>query len=137
MSKPETDELLKRVSLPPGVTVEDDYNAEGSPKTEFLVVSCEPERILCPYTGRSFFNKINLEFKRSRTPRQLAENVVVALVVQQLHEALEWVKVDGERLADPHPENRDEDPADLDELWNTLCSDVRRVLRRYARRYPA
>jgi hypothetical protein len=60
---------------------------------------------------------------------ELAQNLVAAKMFEALHEGLEWIRVDGERLADPHPE----DYASMEKEVFTQCLEV---VRRYLSRHP-
>lgn len=64
------------------------------------------------------------------TPESWAVHLVASLAVAGLHEALEWVKVDGRRLADPHPQ-------DEEEMWEWVIRQATCLVRDYMNRYPA
>jgi hypothetical protein len=66
------------------------------------------------------------------TPRSrngLAVDIMTALTVRAFHEAVEWVKVDGLRLANPHPEA-------TDYMWEWLASRLREVVEEYINAFP-
>lgn len=88
----------------------------------------------CRDRGRprdTFPHGISLEFGRDITaPEDTAHALVVADTIQAFHEALEWVTVDGQRLADPHPEREDD-------MWDWLVTQISRVAHEYAQRWPA
>lgn len=56
-------------------------------------------------------------------------NALVVYVVDQVHEAIEWIKFDGQRFATPHP-------GDDMEHWDFLSARITRLLRDYRRRWP-
>lgn len=89
-----------------------------------------------PGAPGSFPHGIELEFGRDlRDPVELAKALVVAETTQAFHEALEWVTVDGRRVADPHPQG--DDGAERYEMWDWLRAQLDDVLGRYRERYPA
>jgi hypothetical protein len=84
-----------------------------------------------PGDRATFPHGISLDFKHDLTdPHTLARAFVVAETIQALHEALEWVTVDGHRIADPHP-------VDEDHVWDWLVTEVGRLVDTYAQRWPA
>lgn len=67
-------------------------------------------------------------------PHRVARALIVTETIQALHEAMEWVTVDGRRLADPHPVT--EDGREDNAMWDWLVEQVGGVLDAYAARYP-
>lgn len=56
---------------------------------------------------------------------------MITYIVDQAHEALEWIKMDGERFADPHPSGADEMG------WNILIHHAREMMTEYRKAFPA
>lgn len=66
--------------------------------------------------------------------RTLAEVYATVVAVDALHEAFEWVKVDGERIAEPHPGGPLSGPEWA--MWDWLASGALDVVTEYQRRWP-
>lgn len=64
-----------------------------------------------------------------RDDHGLAVELVTLTALAALHEGLEWVRVDGEQLAEPHPVNESE-------MWEWLQRRVRRVVKDYIKTFP-
>lgn len=88
-------------------------------------------------TGGSglFQGGLDMEFRARRsmepTPTEVAKAIIVATAVAGLHEALEWVRVDGHQLADPHPWCDGQD-----QMWDWVGARMLRILNDYIDRYP-
>lgn len=71
-------------------------------------------------------------------PERLAKAMVVAETIQAFHEALEWTKVDGRRLADPHPPvGGDPERGEDYQMWDWLVTELGALLDTYIERWPA
>lgn len=86
------------------------------------------------FHGRETFpHGIDLEVpEQLDSPAAVARALTIADISQHVHETLEWVKVDGRRLADPHPGGDSEDA-----MWDWLTEQVADLIDAYAARWPA
>lgn len=57
-------------------------------------------------------------------------NAMCVILLDAVHEALEWTTRDGHRFADPHP-------ADEPAAWSFLHDELAGMLTRYRERFPA
>jgi hypothetical protein len=73
---------------------------------------------------------LSFQFAEPYTPDHVAEQIVAALAASGLHEGLEWVMIDGERLAEPHPMNEDE-------MWDWLMERMTALVQEYRERYSS
>lgn len=90
---------------------------------------------------KGFPNNIELDMPNRDNPRDVALDFMSLSAASYFHELLEWVTIDGELLAIPHPENDMEPPfpkGDKDDFayWNWLTLGFRRTIVAYCRRYP-
>lgn len=72
---------------------------------------------------------ITLNVPTPTNDRDLAISLATCRAVSEFHETLEWVMVNGERLADGHPE-------DEGEMWDWLADKIRNLYLEYIERYP-
>lgn len=134
-----------RVTLPPGYrmvavgshyTDPDDENSATAVGVMYLDHSPRPDANVPPDQWEHNHNYVLygsletgwLEGARCRTPEQLAVVATAAVVVNELHEAMEFVKVDGDRVFNPHPYG--------DEQWEWMQRRVERLLADYRRTFP-
>jgi len=61
----------------------------------------------------------------------VALDAITAVAVRAPHEGFEWVKVDGQRMATPHPEGDAEE-----ESWQLLTDAIGKAVKEYAERWP-
>jgi hypothetical protein len=61
--------------------------------------------------------------------RALVIEIVTLLGAAQVHEALEWVRVDGRRICEPHPD--DDGPT-----WDLFVTGIRQLVREFVATYP-
>ncbi len=80
----------------------------------------------------SFPNSITLYSPKRETAREVAIDFIACLMVQEMHEGLEWTTVDGERLAETHPEFHGGDF----KYWDEMREDLTKVVKRYIRKHP-
>lgn len=76
---------------------------------------------------------IECQARASVDPKVMARSIIAALAVGALHEGLEWVMVDGQRLAEPHPDYNNNDP----QVWDWLYDRMMRLISDYEKRWPA
>lgn len=96
--------------------------------------------------GPLFPNRVGADLPMRESDRDFALDYIALSLAQHLHELLEWVTVDGKKLAIAHPEDdmwdelipdRDaDDNSDPYGYWNWSTEKMRSVVNAYCRRYP-
>ena len=66
---------------------------------------------------------VNLPYPPSNDT-ELAQDLVVAKMSQALHEGLEWVKVGGKRIGNPHPQDYYDMEAEVVERCRAIVKDA-------------
>jgi hypothetical protein len=105
------------------------------------------ERITNAYdTEETIRNYVTAETRTPDSDIELAIDFIAIFLSWQLHEMFEWVKVDGKRIASPHPETwskteliPDKTPnGEIDKFgyWNWSIDELRKVVKSYCQRYP-
>ena len=87
-----------------------------------------------PDRDELFPSGLSFELKAPFTSDHIAEQLVAALAAGALHEGLEWILVEGRRLAEPHPP--EENLLGEDNLWDWLVGEIVTLVREYRKRYP-
>jgi hypothetical protein len=90
----------------------------------------------CPYDPKReqlFPSGLAFDLEEPHTPDHIAEQLVAALAVGALHEGIEWVHINGDRLAEPHPADEHEESGGL---WDWLMSEMVPIVQEYRKRYP-
>lgn len=133
-----------RVSLPPGYKVHaigsrysdpDDDNSATAVGVMHMDHPAWPDADLpderASHADRQFGGLVTgwLENAACRTPEQFAVVVTAAMLVNSAHEFMEFVRVDGNRVFNPHPGGHEEQ-------WEWLQRRMERVLRDYRREFP-
>jgi hypothetical protein len=72
---------------------------------------------------------LEIDPEAATDPHRLAVEIVTLIGLTAVHEALEWVRVDGLRLADPHPD--DDGPS-----WDTIRDAVRIGVLAHIAKFP-
>lgn len=68
------------------------------------------------------------------SPEGLAFMLAAAILEVTLHETMEWIRVDGVPLADPHPKD-DRGREDL-EMWGWMYEECQNLVERYMEKFP-
>jgi len=123
-----TSEVYDHISLPPEFSWTS-YDVEGPCAVVWLGAEEVPD-VVDP-DGFGFPGDIVLPFPRREWLGGVALDAITAVAVRALHEGFEWVKVDGQRMATPHPEGDAEE-----ESWQFLTDAIGKVVKEYAERWP-
>jgi hypothetical protein len=120
-----TAEPLDQITLPPFWEAHDGY-PDNDPITHLQLAY--PQIIDVRDPSKTFPGGIELEFPRRLLLDELALDVITALTISGLHEALEFVTSAGKRLASPHANGVE---------WAWLVEHVGQLVRDYQREFPA
>lgn len=146
---PEPDEERDGPVIPPWVAASADCSGNyGRRDTMWWEVEDTERRTVPDVDGvrESFPNSVTVETPVRDNDRDIALDFIAISLAQHLHELLEWVQVDGKRIALPHPENSmvtdlipDRDAngkIDAWGYWDWSITKMRSVVNAYCRRYP-
>lgn len=122
------DVALRHISFPPTFSA---FTYGGDVNGYELCLESSGRTVNSENLSRSFTRGLCVvRFPRRRTVEEVARDVVTAYAISEFHEGLEFVKVDGQRLAEPHP-----DPGE-EEHWAWLVRRMSRVTKDYCETWP-
>lgn len=80
--------------------------------------------------SKTFTSGIDLNAPDLKSEEDLAVALLISRIVSEIHEEIEFTKLRGKRLAEPHPTGADT------EVWDWLYRRVGRVVKDYIREFP-
>jgi len=123
------------ITLGRGLDVEIFGARNGEVSLEVHALSAVPNSVYDPeatsgiQSRATFPDGISLEEVTVTDDRDVALSIVAARATSEFHEELEWVRFEGNLLADPHPENEGE-------AWSWLYGRMKEMAVEYAERFP-
>lgn len=117
-----------RIQLPPGYTW--CPSTSGKPRrmgVDHVEGPSQPDANGTRDTGFGFLQTGWLE-NISDGAESVALDLAATVLVNTMHEVIEFVRADGTRLANPHPRQEDQ--------WEWMHNRMRRVLTDYRKRWP-
>lgn len=116
------------------------FYKQGDDEYYWEIANEEFPRVPNPYwdgvqqskSRKSFDNSICAITPKRKEAIDVAIDYISILLAQEIHEALEWTRVDGKPLAETHPESHGGD----DGYWKELQDDFVEVIKRYIKKYP-